>query len=26
VTSSTFGRITGAGSARYMQFGLKFLF
>jgi hypothetical protein len=26
VTSSNFGKITGAGSARYMQFGLKFLF
>jgi hypothetical protein len=26
VTSNTFGRITSAGSARYMQLGLKFLF
>jgi hypothetical protein len=26
VTSSSFGRITSAGSARVMQFGLKFLF
>lgn len=26
LTSGNFGRITGAGSARYMQFGLKFLF
>ncbi len=26
LTSGNFGRITGAGSARYMQLGLKFLF
>lgn len=26
VNSSTFGKITSAGNARYMQFGLKFLF
>jgi hypothetical protein len=26
VTSATFGRITSAGTARYMQLGLKFLF
>jgi hypothetical protein len=26
ITSSNFGKITSANTARYMQFGLKFLF